>query len=103
MFLILIFQDIEQFQALLEHPTCDADYVNADIGDGWTVLHAAVALNRVECIKLLLKSSVVNWMATTRVGLHTILHIACSRGRYEVLEALGPFLSKNMKFDKNDK
>ena len=45
---------------------------------GWTALHVAVFLERVDVLRLLIDSG-ANIFATTRLG-HTALHFACFRG-----------------------
>ena len=75
--------DADEFEALLNDESVD---VNADIGDGygWTALHVAVYLNRMECLVPMLGCDRVNTLANYPPRLHTALHVSCSMGRVEI-------------------
>ena len=86
-------QDTEQFRALLqeEETLVETRNLNTVLDDGWTILHAAAALDRAECVSLLLKSGRVD-LAGTIEGQLTALHVACARGHHEVVEVICAFL-----------
>ena len=65
--------------------------VNENIGDGWTILHAAVYLNRIEYVKILLQDARLNRRITSESLGQSAIDIAHSRGRKEILNLLHQF------------
>lgn len=55
---------------------------------GWTALHVAAFLNRVEVVKLLMSKCSNAFLDRTKVNGHTSLHLACSRGHSEIVRFL---------------
>jgi hypothetical protein len=51
---------------------------------GWTALHVAVFMNRIDVTKLLVSEG-ADILATTRYRGHTALHLACSRGCTQII------------------
>ena len=83
-------QNIVVFRALLKDNEYD---VREDFGgsDHWSILHAAVYLNQIKYVKLLVESGRVDIMAKSQKG-HTALHFACSRGYHEIIELLAKWV-----------
>lgn len=74
--------EYKEFQALLEAGVSPND---AD-SEGWTGLHWASALGRVDLVKLFAKHEVN--LDAQRYDMWTALHIACQSGHSEVVHAL---------------
>ena len=81
------------FRRLLHEDSID---VNEDIGDGhgWTVLHAAVYLNRVEIVNILVKCSRINLMSKSDPQGITALHVAAGKKNIELVKVLSKEMSR---------
>ena len=81
--------DLDALKALLvtgkEDPHFD---MNMRSFHGWTALHAAVYLNRIEAVRLLINEGADVMLVTDEDRRHTALHIACSRGHREIVVLL---------------
>ena len=63
--------------------------VNAPGRDGWTALHTASFMNRLEAAELLLRAgATVGSSVVTVSGQHTALHLACDRGHVDMVALL---------------
>ena len=85
----LFSNNIENFRELLDQRSSlpwqqFAWDPNQNIGDGWTLMHAAAYLNRSEILNELLKCERVDVSARSTLH-HTALHVAANRGHLEVL------------------
>ena len=83
--------DMETIRNLLEEKNDSGHHAhdpNWDIGDGWTVVHAAAYLNRVESLRELVCSDRVDLSMVSVSRGQTALHIACSRGHAEIVQLL---------------
>ena len=78
--------NLEEFVTLIDSEDCN---VNEDIGSGWTVLHVAACLNRVEFVEKLLSSHLLMKDASSSATLQSALRLACSRGNLGVVKLLG--------------
>ena len=79
--------DLNTVRTLVSAHDCQSRFVNIPGNRGWTPLHTAVLLNRVECVRVLLHSGAD---PRIRENIHSIspLHIAASRGYLDVLNEL---------------
>jgi ankyrin repeat protein len=69
---------------------------------GWTLLHFAVFLKRIECIQVLLTNGADIFAPTTQFG-YTSLHFACFRGDISIIDLLLSSLhhkESNVRFSK---
>ena len=66
----------------------DNDTLNEDNRCGWSCLHAAAYLNRVECVRILVNNSHSNIAVSYQSRLHTALHVACCKGHVEVVKII---------------
>ena len=83
--------DMETIRNLLEEKNDSGHHAhdpNWDIGDGWTVVHAAAYLNRVESLRELVCSDRVDLNIVSASWGQTALHIACSQGHAEIVQLL---------------
>jgi ankyrin repeat protein len=81
--------DLESLQALLASGKEDLDFdINMRNTQGWTALHAAVYLNRIEAVRLLINEGADAMLVTDEERRHTALHTACSRGHREIVVLL---------------
>jgi ankyrin repeat protein len=55
---------------------------------GWTALHVAVFMNRIDATKLLVSSDADISATTGGARGHTALHLACSRGHSQIVRFL---------------
>ena len=61
---------------------------NREIGDGWTVLHAAAYLNRVKVVEELVRCEHVVLTSRSLTRGQTALHVACCLGHTEIVMLL---------------
>ena len=80
--------DVVGLQALLRNGPENADHAFS-LRDqcGWTALHVAVFMDRIEVIKLLLSKGVDIFEVTDNCKF-TALHLACSRGLSRIVKVL---------------
>ena len=92
-----VFDDqLDVVKTLLEDETVDVNeeiYDNCNINSsedrcGWSCLHAAAYLNRVECVQLLVDNSRVNIIEAHPSRLQTALHVACGKGHKKIVEII---------------
>ena len=77
--------DLDMLRALLESGV-DMQARNAH---GWTALHTAAYLNRVDALEVFLLFTAGSEVLSTLTDFgHTALHLACSRGNTEVVRML---------------
>jgi hypothetical protein len=96
--------EIDDLRALLEGDSGgddDADttrllLVNAAGRDGWTALHTASFLNRLEAAELLLRAGAAVGSVTVS-GQLTALHLACQRGHGDMAALLLRFMKGRKK------
>jgi ankyrin repeat protein len=79
--------DIDGLQAQLRSVPDNTDAFGLRDQHGWTALHVAVFMNRVEVTKLLIASGANIFEVTGNSNL-TALHIACSRGLSKIVVVL---------------
>ena len=83
--------DLDMLRALLESGVSDSSFdMQARNAHGWTALHTAAYLNRVDALEVVLLFTAGSdkvLAALTDLG-HTALHLACSRGNTEVVRML---------------
>jgi len=78
--------DLDALKALLAAGKADPHFdINMRSADGWTALHAAVYLNRIDAVRILIDEGVDIMVVTDDERRHSALHIACSRGRREIV------------------
>ena len=79
--------DRDALKGLLNSGTVDTSFdINARNVRGWTALHVAAYLNRLEELKLLLVAGADAYLVT-EMG-HTALHLACVRGHFDIIVSL---------------
>ena len=90
--------EIDDLRALLEGDSGDDDadatrllLVNAAGRDGWTALHTASFMNRLEAAELLLRAGAAVGSVTVS-GQLTALHLACHRGHGDMAALLLRFM-----------
>ena len=90
--------EIDDLRALLEGDSGDDDadatrllLVNAAGRDGWTALHTASFMNRLEAAELLLRAGAAVGSVTVS-GQLTALHLACHRGHGDMAALLWRFM-----------
>ena len=88
---------LDAVKTLLEDEAVD---VNEDIdtnGDnnfhiddkiGWSCLHLAAYLNRVECVQLLVDNNRISITGAYPSRLHTALHVACGKGHIKIVKII---------------
>ena len=86
--------EIDSLRTLLKGDRDDvAVLVNALGRDGWTALHTASFMNRLEAAELLLRAgATVGSSEVTVSGQHTALHLACDRGHGDMVALLLRFM-----------
>ena len=92
--------EIDDLRALLEGDSSDDDdadatrllLVNAAGRDGWTALHTASFMNRLEAAELLLRAGAAVGSVTVS-GQLTALHLACHRGHGDMAALLLRFMN----------
>lgn len=80
-------EDISSMRNLISAHECPRQFVNIPGKLGWTPLHTAVFLNRLVCVRILLRLG-ANPEAKCDVNSVSPLHLAASRGHLDILNEL---------------
>jgi ankyrin repeat protein len=84
------------YEGSLDELFADVSQIALRDHNGWTALHVAVYMRRIEASRLLLTGGADIFAVTGGARGHTALHLACSRDHGEIvrlllLASIGPF------------
>jgi ankyrin repeat protein len=87
-------EDLNEFIQLLSN--CDEETANQEIGDGhgWTVLHAAVYLDRVDFVDHMVKCDKIQMKNTHMPRMLSAMHIACGKNNSRMIKILADRLNR---------